>query len=338
MARATNAQGLGQGVIASLGYSCCSISMVILNKAVLSTYGYNHHFALLLYQTSLSFGCLMLWKRLGWTELEPFNMDLAVKWFPVNLFFLAMLFSSYLSIKLLAVPMVTIFKNCANVITLAGDWYFFNQRISGGVMGSLALMVAGAVFSGLSDVSFSAEGYLWMLINCCTTAGYLLYMRRVMQNTPRMGKFQTAYYNSLLGIPVISVAAVVLGDLPAALWAPQMSSLGFIAAATVSGAIGFFLQLASLWCISATSPSTYSMVGAFNKVPVAILGVVLFDNPVTLKLAVFIAMGICGGILFSYIKSQEALQEQEEKAAQEAAKAKAAEAARLRADSGARPV
>jgi len=129
----------------------------------------------------------------------------------------------------------------------------------------------------------------------------------VMRNNKKMSKNQMAFYNSLLGIPVITVAAVVLGDVPAGFQAPQLKSPGFLFAVTVSGCIGFFLQLSSLWCISATSPSTYSMVGAFNKVPVAILGVVLFDNPVTAKLAVFITMGIGGGILFSYIKSQEAL-------------------------------
>lgn len=179
MAPNMNVKALGQGVVASLAYSTCSISMVVANKAVLSTYGYNHHMTLLLFQTSVSFTFLMLWNKLGFSKLEPFDVDLALKWFPVNLFFLGMLFSSYLSLKLLAVPMVTIFKNCANVLTLAGDWFLFGQNLSVGILASLALMVLGAVFSGLSDVSFSVEGYTWMLINCCTTACYLLYMRCV---------------------------------------------------------------------------------------------------------------------------------------------------------------
>jgi len=286
--------------------------MVIANKAVLSTFGYSNHMVLLLFQTSMTFGLTMLWAKLGYLKLEPFNTDLAARWLPVNLFFLAMLFSSYMSLKLLSVPMVTIFKNLANCAVLAGDYFFFGERISVGILGSLGLMVTGAVLSGLSDVSFNFAGYLWMFVNCLTTAGYLLYMRYVMQTTT-LSKAQMAYYNSLLGMPMITVAAVLLGELPSALWAPQMQVPGFLAAAAFSGCVGFFLSLASLWCIDATSPTTYSMVGAFNKVPVAILGVILFDNPVTFRLAIFITMGIMGGILFSYVKAKEKSEKQRTK-------------------------
>ena len=53
-------------------------------------------------------------------------------WLPVNLLFCAMLMTGFLSLKALAVPMVTIFKNLTNVVILAGDWYFHGASISTG--------------------------------------------------------------------------------------------------------------------------------------------------------------------------------------------------------------
>ena len=217
----------------------------------------------------------------------------------------------------LAVPLVTIFKNLTNALTLAGDWFFFGRPSSRGVLLSLAIMATGAVLAGLNDINFDLVGYLWMGANCTSTAAYLLYMRYVMQTQVSMTKNEMAYYNSMLGIQVITVAAIAMGELPAAFYAPQMTDMAFVLAASISGCMGFAMQLCSLWCMSATSPTTYVMVGAFNKIPVAVLGIVLFDTPLTAKLAAFIAMGISGGLLFSYVKMRESQAAAAAKEAQE---------------------
>ena len=44
-------------------------------------------------------------------------------------------------------------------------------------MASIVVMVLGAVLAAHEDLSFNATGYLWMGLNCCSTAGYVLYMR-----------------------------------------------------------------------------------------------------------------------------------------------------------------
>ena len=68
--------------------------------------------------------CCMLAKRLfpRIVKYSRFNMDVAIDWLPVNLLFIAMLMTGFFSLKALAVPMVTIFKNLTNVAILAGDW------------------------------------------------------------------------------------------------------------------------------------------------------------------------------------------------------------------------
>ena len=75
-------------------------------------------------QNSVAVLCCMLAKRLfpRIVKYSRFNMDVAIDWLPVNLLFIAMLMTGFFSLKALAVPMVTIFKNLTNVAILAGDW------------------------------------------------------------------------------------------------------------------------------------------------------------------------------------------------------------------------
>ena len=39
-----------------------------------------------------------------------------------------------------------------------------------------------------------------------------------------------------------------------------------------AGFVGFFLNLATLWCMSNNSATTYAVVGALNKIPLAVVG------------------------------------------------------------------
>jgi GDP-mannose transporter len=48
-----------------------------------------------------------------------------------------------------------------------------------------------------------------------------------------------------------------------------------------SGASAFAMSYASAWCVRTTSSTTYSMVGALNKLPIAASGILFFGDPAT---------------------------------------------------------
>lgn len=85
--------------------------------------------------------------------------------------FAAMLFTGSKTIAYLTIPVLTVFKNTTNLLIAWGDWYFFGQYISLGVIGSFALMVVGSVLSGLTDMQYNATGYLWMAANVLSQVG-----------------------------------------------------------------------------------------------------------------------------------------------------------------------
>jgi GDP-mannose transporter len=58
-----------------------------------------------------------------------------------------------------------------------------------------------------------------------------------------------------------------------------------------SGASAFAMSYASAWCVRVTSSTTYSMVGALNKLPIAASGIMFFGDPATIANVTAIIVG-----------------------------------------------
>jgi hypothetical protein len=82
----------------------------------------------------------------------------------------------------------------------------------------------------------------------------------------------------------------------------EFQSSTFILANAVAGVLGFYLNFASVWCVSATSATTYAIVGSVNKVPITILGFWLFQARMTFEGLIFVAFATLGGFLYAYSK------------------------------------
>ena len=113
------------------------------------------------------------------------------------------------------------------------------------------------------------------------------------------------FYNNLLTIPVLVVLSLITED-----WSgsnlnrnfPVESRNSIMIGMIYSGLGAIFISYCSAWCIRVTSPTTYSMVGALNKLPIAISGLVFFDAPVTLASVSAIFVGFVSGLVYALAK------------------------------------
>ena len=60
----------------------------------------------------------------------------------------------------------------------------------------------------------------------------------------------------------------------------------------------------SLWFLSTTTPSIYSLVGSLNKVPLALIGLLAFNAPWTMPNLLSILVGTLAGVVFAVAKSK----------------------------------
>lgn len=222
-------------------------------------------------------------------------------WAPVNIFFCLMLFTGMASLTYNSVPMVTVFKNVTNLVTACGDYFFFGTRSEGLVLVAFGIMLGGAVLAAWNDIYISATGLFWMAANCLSTSGYVLYMKFATNNV-KMSKFGMVYVNNVLCIVFLLPVALIMGEVSLFLDTPAVHTPDYFFKNVFAGFVGFFLNFASLNCVSATGPTTYAIVGSLNKIPVSILGYLLFENIITAETWFFIGVSMCGGFLFSFAK------------------------------------
>lgn len=113
------------------------------------------------------------------------------------------------------------------------------------------------------------------------------------------------YYNNLLSIPILLVCSLFLENWSSANLAlnfPEAQRNSIILAMVFSGLSSVFISYTSAWCVRVTSSTTYSMVGALNKLPIALSGLVFFDAPVTFASVSAIGVGFVSGIVYALAK------------------------------------
>lgn len=115
------------------------------------------------------------------------------------------------------------------------------------------------------------------------------------------------FYNNLLSIPVLLAFSGLVED-----WSkpnveknfPVASRNSLFSGMVYSGLVAILISYCTPWCIRTTSSTTYAMVGALNKLPLAILGIIFFAAPVTLVGNVAIFIGFVSGIIFTWSKNR----------------------------------
>lgn len=113
------------------------------------------------------------------------------------------------------------------------------------------------------------------------------------------------FYNNLLTIPTLIVASLIFEDWSSVNLAknfPLETRNSLIVGMIYSGLAAIFISYCSAWCIRVTSSTTYSMVGALNKLPIAISGLIFFAAPVTVGSVTAIFLGFVSGIVYAYAK------------------------------------
>ncbi|KAK8103522.1 GDP-mannose transporter [Apiospora kogelbergensis] len=318
---------------AILAYCFSSMSMTLVNKYVVSGNAWNLNFFYLAVQAIVGTVAILVLKQLGLiANLRPLETKKVKAWFPISLLLVGMIYTSIQALQFLSVPVYTIFKNLTIIVIAYGEALGFGGGGSGAnrvgrlALLSFALMVLSSVVAAWADIqsvvasagdtkakdvtttmSTLNAGYFWMGLNIFCAAAYALSNRRVMIKAD-LKSIDVMFYNNLLSIPILLACSALLED-----WTPPNLQRNFPAAGrralgagmVYSGLVAILISYCTPWCIRATSSTTYAMVGALNKLPVAVLGVVFFASPVTPAGCLAIAIGVVSGVVYTWTKTRE---------------------------------
>lgn len=301
-----------------LSYCLFSAMMTITNKELLGSSKHEGYFAfpttLVFYQNFTSFLFLRLAAVLGLLSLEPIQPSRLKQWIPLNLCFLAMLTTGSFALSLLTVPMVTIFKNLQTAIISFGDWYFLGKSSSLGTIACLIVMITGAVTAGYNDLEFDLRGYFWVLFNCLCGAAYVLFTKLVI-DTQKMNKINNINYNCTISLPFLFAVMIVNGELSGVMrWFLNIPWSAYFVVLVVSNAVfSFGISFTSFWVLQTTSPTTFSILGAVNKVPLTLFSIWWFNNVFSTVGGYAVSGSLIGGIIYAVNSAYQQAQERKQR-------------------------
>eukprot|EP00927_Polykrikos_kofoidii_P068579 TRINITY_DN63927_c0_g1_i1.p1 TRINITY_DN63927_c0_g1~~TRINITY_DN63927_c0_g1_i1.p1 ORF type:complete len:343 (+),score=32.27 TRINITY_DN63927_c0_g1_i1:54-1082(+) len=316
---------------AVLGYSCCSVAMVLLNKSIAMLPAWRRHGLVLLPVAlqnasalvllfALEFGqcvvyagsiqkkhegqplvlsqCFAVLRRLwpGWRR--------AIWCFPCSFAFTGMILTSFLALSGMSVPFVLVGKNFSNVLTAAGERVLYGVVPTMLRVSALCLMVLGGLAAARYDLEYAPAPYLWLALNCVCTSAYVLMMGILSRGGKSLPTREASIaLNNGLSLILLLVAAFFSGEFSSQLLSKHASELlssEAICLHAVAGACAFVLNFATMRCISATSATTYAMVGAANKLPTAVVGYLLWRTPVSREGATSLAICLVSTVLYAW--------------------------------------
>ncbi|KAJ1930702.1 GDP-mannose transporter into the lumen of the Golgi [Tieghemiomyces parasiticus] len=290
-----------------LAYCLSSITMTMVNKFVLS--GFQHHmvFLMLGIQALSSVVLLVVSSKFLNLQYRSMSMADARAWLPVSVTQAVMLYTGGKSLQYLNVPLFTIFKNLTIILVAYGERLMFKSIVTPLMMAAFGLMVLSSIVGGWNDIQFNLLGYMWMAMNCFSSAFFVLHMRRVMK-VVNFKDFDTVYYNNLLTAPMFFVLSIVVenwGEFLAYYDATEHRAeyWSFVRSNLFSGICAFAISYCTAWCIRTTSSTTYSMAGALNKLPIAVFAMFYFDDPVTAGGVLAVALGFSAGLVYTHAKN-----------------------------------
>ncbi|KAG6890300.1 GDP-mannose transporter into the lumen of the Golgi [Termitomyces sp. Mi166 len=323
-----------------LCYCCASILMTVVNKFVVSGVNFSMTFLLLAMQSIVCVLCVLAAKKAKLIQFRPFDVDDAKAWFPISALLVSVIYTGSKSLQFLSIPVYTIFKNLTIILIAYGEVIWFGGRITGLTFVSFILMVISSIIAAWPDIIATMEssvspantaaslesftgaahelniGYLWMLVNCLASAGYVLAMRKRIKVTG-FSDWDSMFYNNLLCIPVLVICSLLAEDWASESFAlnfPQETRVFLLPAIAFSGAAAVGISYTTAWCIRMTSSTTYSMVGALNKLPVAASGMIFFGDPVTPGSVSAVSVGFLAGLIYSVAKNNQKKADQRKEA------------------------
>lgn len=177
-------------------YCLASILMTLVNKFVVSGQNFSMNFLLLCIQSTVCCACVTIVKRLGIISFRDFDVQDAKQWFPISFLLVSVIYTGSKSLQYLSIPVYTIFKNLTIILIAYGEVLWFGGRVTGLTLVSFFFMVISSVIAAMADVSTTGDldgassvlidlprvtsvvrnldvGYLWMMLNCATSAAYV---------------------------------------------------------------------------------------------------------------------------------------------------------------------
>lgn len=284
-------------------YGCTSVSITFFNKAVFSVYRFHFPCTVTLLQIVVCLMFLRLAAAAGRISLPPVTKEMSRLVYPLTLCWWTYVVSGLIALRYLNVPMFSTLRKGTALLVLVGERLVLGRTAPAPVWAAISVMVSGGILAGLTDLTMSVPGYVFVAICCVATAMYLIMIVRV-GSASKLDTFGLLYYNNLLSLPLmLGYLLLCTSEVRGVLAYPRLGDLQFWAFLLVSASQATLLNIAIFMCTKVNSPLATTVTGQAKDLITVSVGLFLFgDVKISAPNLCGLALALIGSMLYSYVK------------------------------------
>lgn len=269
----SSAEPIWSPASAAIFYGCVSVLIMFVNKAVLTTFQFPSFIFLAVTQGLSTIILMHLFRAAGLISFPTPSIAMFRAAQPVPVVWTLNTLTGLGGTQQLSLPMFVALRRFSILMTMVGEWYLLGKSPSNPVIVSVALMIGGAIIAALSDFSFDAYGYFYVLLNdVFTAASGISAADKLLRK--HVGTFGLLYLNSAFSVAALSLYLIIFhpDDIQALREYKQWASLSFQVAFLGSCALGFMINYGVLICTKTNSPLTTTVIGCLKNVVTTYVG------------------------------------------------------------------
>lgn len=279
---------LEKPIVASL-YLFSSTATFDLNKYIITVFDLKMHYMLIALQSILIVAIILMQSLF---TISPFHYRNIHRWWVASGLLTIMMFTGLKAVYYVPLSLFTIYKNISIILVAILEWYFFGVAIT--VIGfiSFILMILSPFFGSTVDV-VKPLGYFWMLLNIVSTAAYVIYIKKMM-TVDMSSRTESVFFTNLLSIPILLLFSLIFDPIKM----PEITS-GLVISIVSSAMMAYCTSFSTAWSMQVLSSTSYTMLGAMNKLIVSASGVLVFNEKFEMVKIIALLVGILSGTIYS---------------------------------------
>ncbi len=308
MARTANQRAMSAIAMAVAGYWTISISMVFINKTLLS--GEENHLDAPLFITWYQCVCTVIacyfLGELNTANIPKFEVkrDIVRQIVPLSCIFTAMIVFNNLCLKYVEVSFYQVARSLTIVFNVIFDFIILGQRTSLSAIACCGLVVSGFLLGNNQELRWSLQGVTFGVTSSFFVAMNAIYMKKkfpLVNNDP----WRLTLYNNLNAV-VLFLPLIILSGEPAQIFAsPNIHRLQFWVLMTTSGVFGVLISFAAAAQVKYTSPLTHNVSVTSVSSAQTVIASALYRYPINSWATLSVVIVLLGSLIYTLVRRME---------------------------------